>query len=152
MNPYIIAIIKAVLKPFFSFLSCSILFCSSSTIVVVLYCSVLASSSSLLYFPTFGAIIFSIIIVPTIEMIIVAAIITTGIILTIVTCGIYYFYWAYLMGKAINEANIKANRPANDNSALYLILSILGLGIVTYCLAQSEINKFATPAIQDAQQ
>ena len=73
--PYIIAIINAVLKPFFSFLSCSILFCSSSTIVVVLYCSVLASSSSLLYFPTFGAIIFSIIIVPTIEMIIVAAII-----------------------------------------------------------------------------
>ena len=72
--------------------------------------------------------------------------------LTIVTCGIYYFYWAYLMGKAINEANIKANKPANDNSTLYLILSILGLGIVTYALAQSEINKFATPAIQDAQQ
>ena len=70
---------------------------------------------------------------------------------TILTCGIYSIYWAYLMGKAINEANVKANKPANDNSTLYLVLSLFGLGIVTYCLAQSEINKFATPSVPNAQ-
>ena len=70
---------------------------------------------------------------------------------TLLTCGIYSFYWAYLMGKAINEANIKSNRPSSDNSTLYLILNIFGLGIVTYCLAQSEINKFAIPSTQNVQ-
>ncbi len=30
-----------------------------------------------------------------------------------------------------------------DNSVLYLVLSIVGLGIVNYCLIQSDLNKFA---------
>ncbi len=33
--------------------------------------------------------------------------------------------------------------PHNDNSILYLVLGLFGLGIVDYCLMQSELNKLA---------
>ncbi|MBR3837018.1 MAG: DUF4234 domain-containing protein [Clostridia bacterium] len=36
--------------------------------------------------------------------------------------------------------------PHNDNSILYLILGLVGLGIVNYCMMQSDLNKLATPA------
>lgn len=67
---------------------------------------------------------------------------------TLLTCGIYGFYWAYKIGKDIEIAETERNLPAtSDNSVLYLILQILGLGLVVYCLAQSEINRMAeTPA------
>ena len=61
--------------------------------------------------------------------------------LTIVTCGIYAIYWAYKMGKIMAKAREKAGLSANDNSVLYLILSIIGLGIVNYCLIQSDLNE-----------
>lgn len=62
--------------------------------------------------------------------------------LTLVTCGIYGIYWAYKMGKAIQKAKID-NGMANaaDNSVLYLVLEIIGLGIVDYCLMQNELNE-----------
>lgn len=63
--------------------------------------------------------------------------------LTIVTCGIYQIYWSYVMGKRLYEAKDKAGLNATDNSALYLILSILQLNIVNYCLIQSELNEIA---------
>lgn len=56
--------------------------------------------------------------------------------LTIVTCGIYGIYWNYKMGKAIYAAKEKHNLSGSDNSILYLILGIFGLGIVNYCLMQ----------------
>ena len=70
-----IQVIKENLNPRLSYLSFSILFCSSSSKLIALYCSVLANSSSFLYFPIFGAIIFSITNVPIIEIIIEVAII-----------------------------------------------------------------------------
>ncbi len=33
--------------------------------------------------------------------------------------------------------------PHSDNSILYLVLALFGLGIVDYCLMQSELNKIA---------
>lgn len=62
--------------------------------------------------------------------------------LTLVTCGIYGIYWAYKMGKAIQKAKID-NGMANaaDNSVLYLVLELIGLGIVDYCLMQNELNE-----------
>lgn len=60
-----------------------------------------------------------------------------------ITCGIYGFYWAYLMGKAMVQAKAKYNMPADDNAMLYVILQIFGLGIVTYCLVQSDLNRIA---------
>mgnify|MGYP003571614322 CR=1 FL=1 len=64
-------------------------------------------------------------------------------IFTIITCGIYGIYWNYKIGKELYEANQKVGINASDNSILYLILSIFGLSIVTYCLAQNELNTIA---------
>ena len=47
------------------------------------------------------------------------------IILSIVTCGIYGIYWS------------------SNSGILYLILCLLGLGIIAWALMQSELNKFA---------
>ncbi len=68
------------------------------------------------------------------------------ILLTIVTCGIYglySIYWAYQMGKKIAMAEQKRNLVVQDNSILYLILSLFGFGIVVYIIAQSDLNKLA---------
>ena len=62
---------------------------------------------------------------------------------TLITCGIYSFFWAYKLGKNIQIAQSKRNLPATDNSTLYIILNLFGLGIVTYCLAQNEVNNMA---------
>ena len=67
-----------------------------------------------------------------------------ALLLTIVTCGIYSFYWAYKMGKAMSTAKINNGLNGDDNAILYLILEILGLGIVTHCLIQNDLNSIAT--------
>ena len=67
-----------------------------------------------------------------------------SLLLTIITCGIYGFYWAYKMGKAMVIAKTKASLSGDDNSILYLVLEILGLGIVTFCLIQNDLNSIAT--------
>lgn len=64
----------------------------------------------------------------------------TSILFTILTCGIYYYYWSYQMGKRIATAQSKRNLPVTDNSTLYLVLSILGLGIINEVLIQTDLN------------
>lgn len=61
--------------------------------------------------------------------------------LTIVTCGIYKLFWNYKMGKTMLKAQENAGMYSSDNSVLYLILSLFGLDIISYCIIQSEINK-----------
>lgn len=61
-------------------------------------------------------------------------------IFTLITCGIYGFYWNYKMGKELSEAGTKNGKTISDNSVLYLILSIFGLSIVSYCLIQNDLN------------
>lgn len=39
-------------------------------------------------------------------------------------------------------AGLKYNKNIQDNSIVYLVLSIFGLGIVNYCLIQNDLNKF----------
>ncbi|MEF2243663.1 MULTISPECIES: DUF4234 domain-containing protein [unclassified Paenibacillus] len=63
--------------------------------------------------------------------------------LTIVTCGIWSFIWSYQVGKHIAHAQYHRGYQPTDNSAVYLILTIFGLGIVTYALAQNDVNKLA---------
>lgn len=63
--------------------------------------------------------------------------------LTLITCGIYGIYWAYKMGKTLVMAKQKAELNAEDNSVLYLILQIFGLGIINYALMQNELNQLA---------
>lgn len=57
------------------------------------------------------------------------------VLLSIVTCGIYGFYWNYKMGKAYSCAN-----GGNDNSLMFVLLSVFGLSIVNYAIMQSDIN------------
>ena len=66
-----------------------------------------------------------------------------SLIFTLITCGIYGIYWNYKIGKEMYEVNQKNGINANDNSVLYLILSIFGLSIVTYCIVQNELNIIA---------
>ena len=55
---------------------------------------------------------------------------------SLLTCGIYSIYWNYKMGKTLYEAKQKRNIASTDQSVLYLILCLFGLGIVNYCLMQ----------------
>ena len=61
--------------------------------------------------------------------------------LTLVTCGIYGWFWYYKMGE--NVDTIKSNRGIASSSSpiLYIVLGIVGLGIINYCLMQDTINK-----------
>lgn len=66
-----------------------------------------------------------------------------SLLLVIVTCGIYYLYWIYMMGKKLYDAGKKYNMDIQDNSVVYLVLSIFGLSIIAECLIQNDLNKFA---------
>jgi len=62
-----------------------------------------------------------------------------------IICVPYIIYWSYKYGKVIYEAQQKAGiSPADDNSILYLILTILGLFIVNMAIMQSSANKIWT--------
>lgn len=68
--------------------------------------------------------------------------------LNLITCGIFGIYWAYKLGKNINNAKINLGMPTEDLPILYLVLMSLNYftgitGIVTYCLAQNELNEIA---------
>lgn len=63
---------------------------------------------------------------------------------TLITCGIYGWYWYYKMGKTLYTAGQKNGVEIADNSVIYLVLGLFGLGIVNYCIMQSDLNKLAT--------
>jgi len=63
--------------------------------------------------------------------------------LTLVTFGIYGIYWAYKMGELMKIAQAKHNLPVKDNSILYLILELLGFGIIDYAMIQNDLNAIA---------
>ncbi|MBE5938275.1 MAG: DUF4234 domain-containing protein [Lachnospiraceae bacterium] len=64
--------------------------------------------------------------------------------LTLITCGIYGWYWMYKAGEKVSVIRQRQGLPANDsNGILYLVLAFFGLGIVSYCLIQSELNNVA---------
>ncbi|MBR2877129.1 MAG: DUF4234 domain-containing protein [Clostridia bacterium] len=63
------------------------------------------------------------------------------------------FIGFYLCEKKLTEGCRARGIPHDDNSVLYLILGLFGLGIVDYCLMQSELNKLAEAGfVFDAQQ
>jgi hypothetical protein len=65
-----------------------------------------------------------------------------AVLLDIVTCGIYGIYWSYKMGEKIQTIKANRNMPADSNlPILYLILSIVGLQLVTWALIQNELNQ-----------
>lgn len=60
---------------------------------------------------------------------------------SIITCGIYGLYWMYKRGAIIDDYNMRTGKGSTSNAIIYLLLSIFGFGIVSYCLCQNEINK-----------
>ena len=60
--------------------------------------------------------------------------------LSIITCGIYSIYWAYKLGEKMSIIKTLYYGRDSSDSILYLILQIIGLPIITYALAQNEIN------------
>ncbi len=62
--------------------------------------------------------------------------------LTLVTCGIYGFYWAYKMGEKIDYMKSMQGMPSGNSSILFLILELFGLQIVNLALIQDSINRF----------
>lgn len=63
--------------------------------------------------------------------------------LCIVTCGIYQWYWMYRTGVKLDEIAVNNGRVAQNRAILLLLLSVFGLGIVSYAIIQSELNDYA---------
>ncbi len=61
----------------------------------------------------------------------------------IITCGLYGLYWMYKRGEFIDNYHMQRGMPGGSNSILYLVLDIFGLGIVSVCLMQNELNKIS---------
>ena len=62
--------------------------------------------------------------------------------LGIITCGIYGVYNEYKMARGIIEVQQQNKLLVNDVAAICLIMTLIGLGIVSMAIQQSEINKF----------
>lgn len=54
-----------------------------------------------------------------------------ALLLTIVTCNIYGWFWAYKMGEKIDAIKTKNGQSAGNSSILFLLLQLCGLGIYT---------------------
>ncbi|HXG30120.1 MAG TPA: DUF4234 domain-containing protein [Thermodesulfobacteriota bacterium] len=60
---------------------------------------------------------------------------------TIVTCGIYHLYYEYVMGREITMLQERFGLPkSGDLPTISIVLSILGLTLVTDAIQQREIN------------
>ena len=61
--------------------------------------------------------------------------------LVILTCGLYHFYYQYKMGAAINEIQRLEDLPVTDGLPLLsLVAAVLGVGVVADCILQHELN------------
>lgn len=65
----------------------------------------------------------------------------TDLLLCIFTCGIYQLYWFYKLGQRIQACGSIAGTTLNDNSLVFLLLSLFGMGIAAAAIAQSELNR-----------
>lgn len=67
-----------------------------------------------------------------------------ALLLTIVTCGIYGIYWAYKLGESLDAIDVANGKPQKNRAIVYLLLNIFGLGIITFAIAQSSMNEYAS--------
>jgi len=58
-----------------------------------------------------------------------------------ITCGIYFIYCMYQYPRYLVEIQHKKGQLINDISVITVVLSIFGLGIVSYAMIQNEVNK-----------
>ena len=55
---------------------------------------------------------------------------------SIITCGLYGIYWSYKMGCKLDNLE-----GTSFKGILFLVLTILGFGIVNYIIIQDSLNK-----------
>lgn len=67
----------------------------------------------------------------------------TVVLLSILTCGIYGYYWWYKQGELMEKANSESGKASSSSAVLYLLLAIFGLSFVNMILLQSDLNKYA---------
>jgi hypothetical protein len=63
------------------------------------------------------------------------------IVLGIITCGIYFIYLFYKMGKMESEMHARVGMPPRDDSVMYLILGIFSFALVNYAILQANTNQ-----------
>ena len=66
---------------------------------------------------------------------------TMDIVLTLVTCGLYFIYLLYRYPQLLLELQDRTRQPRNDISTISIILGCVGLGIVSLFMIQTELNK-----------
>lgn len=66
-------------------------------------------------------------------------------IFNIITFGLYGWYWAYKMGERLDiiKQRLGMQIESSNMGVIYLILNVLGLGLITYILVQMELNHIA---------
>lgn len=62
---------------------------------------------------------------------------------TIITCGIYGWYWLYKAGDALEQERAARGKAQGYLAILFLVLAVVGLGIISYAIMQSELNEYA---------
>ena len=65
----------------------------------------------------------------------------TYLVLSFITCGFYAIYYEYKMAQGINQIQHAHGYRVNENLALIcLFVTIVGLGVVSLAIQQSDIN------------
>ena len=60
---------------------------------------------------------------------------------SLISCGIYGIYWMSKMGDKLDNIAVNHGMVQSSRGIVYLVLSIFGLGIVSYALMQDTVNK-----------
>ena len=62
-------------------------------------------------------------------------------VLLCIVCFPYYIYWLYKVAKLIAEMQAKAGLPVQDDSTLYIVLAVFGVGFVCPAMIQTKLNE-----------
>ena len=65
----------------------------------------------------------------------------TDVLLTIITCGLYGIYWYYKIGRQLDDLSYDLGLRTSNISILTLVLAIVGFGIISMAITQSELNR-----------
>lgn len=63
--------------------------------------------------------------------------------LGIITCGIFILYTYYRMGDDLDNYFVGKGNPPANKGILYLVLSLLGVSIISTALIQNDLNNIA---------
>lgn len=66
---------------------------------------------------------------------------TLDVVLSIFTCGIYLIYLFYRYPQLLLELQDRTSQPRNDITVISLVLALVGVGIVSVFMIQTEMNK-----------